>query len=613
MSTQSYCVRAVLAVGALFLVACGDDPQVPTAAVPVETPAFTARVSTAVPTAPSVRVTDQQGKHIRGLLVRWRVSSGGGRVTNDSSRTDAAGVAVSGGWLLGTVAGTQTLTATVDGLPPTVFTATALPGPLATVALATVDNQVATVNTDVPAAPAVRAEDQFGNVIAGLPVTFAVIEGNGTVVGPSQTTNAQGIAAATAWRLGTLAGVQRVQATVTDQQQGRAATAVVSAVAQAGAAADLIRIAGDNQVGSFGNAVPVPPGVRVVDIFGNGVGNVPVTFTPGPASGTVASAQQTSDPANGTAFVGAWILGPTEPRQTLVASSPALPGRAVSFTATVSTSQFDIDVRFIGTVNNPVVRQAFLIAAAKWRTIIVGNLHDTRVVERAGECASWIPAVNEVINDVVIYARVAPIDGAGDSTGNILGQAGPCAVNTRTWLTTYGLMEFDEFDLNALVAEGLLTDVIVHEMGHVLGIGTLWDVQRALLVGEGGNDPYFQGAGARTQFTRLNRAVYSGTPVPVENSGGIGTRDSHWRESILRNELMTGFLNRSSNPLSALSVGSLQDLGYTVNLAAAEGFSFAAALYRFPVEQTSRRLHNDVKRLPLKGFDERGRVTRLRQ
>jgi CBS domain-containing protein len=155
----------------------------------------------------------------------------------------------------------------------------------------------------------------------------------------------------------------------------------------------------------------------------------------------------------------------------------------VSFTATVSTSQFDIDVRFIGTVNNPVVRQAFLIAAAKWRTIIVGNLHDTRVVERAGECASWIPAVNEVINDVVIYARVAPIDGAGDSTGNILGQAGPCAVNTRTWLTTYGLMEFDEFDLNALVAEGLLTDVIVHEMGHVLGIGTLWDVQRALLSG----------------------------------------------------------------------------------------------------------------------------------
>ncbi|MFN7531278.1 MAG: leishmanolysin-related zinc metalloendopeptidase, partial [Gemmatimonas sp.] len=501
----------------------------------------------------------------------------------------------------------------VDGLSPTVFTATALPGALATVALATVDNQVATVNTDVPAAPAVRAEDQFGNVIPGLPVTFAVTLGNGSVTGANQTTNAQGVATAGGWRLGTQAGAQRLRATVVDALNGFTTSVDASAVAQPGPAVDLIKIAGDNQVGSFGNAVPVPPGVRVVDIFGNGVGNVPVTFTPGPASGTVASAQQTSDPANGTAFVGAWILGPTEPRQTLVASSSALPGRAVSFTATVSTSQFDIDVRFIGTVNNPVVRQAFLTAAAKWRTIIVGNLQDTRVVEGAGECASWIPAVNEVINDVVIYARVAPIDGAGDSTGNILGQAGPCAVNTRTWLTTYGLMEFDEFDLNALVAEGLLTDVIVHEMGHVLGIGTLWDVQRTLLVGEGGNDPYFQGAGARTQFTRLNRAVYSGTPVPVENSGGIGTRDSHWRESILRNELMTGFLNRSSNPLSALSVGSLQDLGYTVNLAAAEGFSFAAALYRFPVEQSSRRLHNDVKRLPLKGFDERGRVTRLRQ
>lgn len=612
MPTRSYCARAVHVFLAAALLACGDDPQVPTAAAPVEATTFTGRVNAVLQQAPSVRITDQRGKNIKGLLVRWRVTGGNGRVSSDSVRTDAGGVASSGGWVLGTTAGTQTLEARVDGLSPTVFTATALPGALSRVLVASADNQVAPVNTDVAAPPAVRAEDQFGNVIPGLPVTFAVTLGNGSVTGANQTTNAQGVATAGGWRLGTQAGAQRLRATVVDALNGFTTSVDASAVAQPGPAVDLIKIAGDNQVGSFGNAVPVPPGVRVVDIFGNGVGNVPVTFTPGPASGTVASAQQTSDPANGTAFVGAWILGPTEPRQTLVASSSALPGRAVSFTATVSTSQFDIDVRFIGTVNNPVVRQAFLTAAAKWRTIIVGNLHDTRVVEGAGECASWIPAVNEVINDVVIYARVAPIDGAGDSTGNILGQAGPCAVNTRTWLTTYGLMEFDEFDLNALVAEGLLTDVIVHEMGHVLGIGTLWDVQRTLLVGEGGNDPYFQGAGARTQFTRLNRAVYSGTPVPVENSGGIGTRDSHWRESILRNELMTGFLNRSSNPLSALSVGSLQDLGYTVNLAAAEGFSFAAALYRFPVEQSSRRLHNDVKRLPLKGFDERGRVTRLR-
>ncbi len=60
--------------------------------------------------------------------------------------------------------------------------------------------------------------------------------------------------------------------------------------------------------------------------------------------------------------------------------------------------------------------------------------------------------------------------------------------------------------------------------------------------------------------------------MPVENTGATGTRDSHWRESIFRNELMTGYLSGIPNPMSAMTVASLQDLGYTTNSGAASAF-----------------------------------------
>ena len=41
-------------------------------------------------------------------------------------------------------------------------------------------------------------------------------------------------------------------------------------------------------------------------------------------------------------------------------------------------------------------------------------------------------------------------------------------------------MQFDVADMAKLISNGTLQSVVLHEMGHVLGIGTLWDT----LVGE---------------------------------------------------------------------------------------------------------------------------------
>ena len=60
--------------------------------------------------------------------------------------------------------------------------------------------------------------------------------------------------------------------------------------------------------------------------------------------------------------------------------------------------------------------------------------------------------------------------------------------------------------------------------------------------------------------------------VPVENTGGQGTQDSHWRDTVFGNEQMTGFVGDAGNPLSRMTVASLQDMGYQVNLNAAEPY-----------------------------------------
>jgi hypothetical protein len=61
--------------------------------------------------------------------------------------------------------------------------------------------------------------------------------------------------------------------------------------------------------------------------------------------------------------------------------------------------------------------------------------------------------------------------------------------------------------------------------------------------------------------------------VPIENSGGTGTAEVHWRESTFDNEVMTGFVEPTADmPFSAISIGSLADVGYVVNLLAADPY-----------------------------------------
>ncbi len=365
----------------------------------------------------------------------------------------------------------------------------------------------------------------------------------------------------------------------------------------------LVVAVGDNQVGDANATLPVAPAVRLLNDAGRPVPNATVTFTPGANSGSVTKAVVVTD-SSGVASVSAWKLG-SAPTQTLVATSPSLPGKSVTFRATVRTSAFDIAVRFIGDGGTARHREAFASAVTRWRRVITGDIGSTPLNVPAGECQSWIPVVNESINDVLIYVRISSIDGPG----KILGQASPCYVNSGNKLPIMGFFELDQDDLATLQSQGTLDDVVLHEMGHILGIGTLWNYQRSLLIGAGTDDPYFNGGGARSAFTITGGFSYAGLGVPVENSGSSGTRDSHWRKSVFANELMQGFAQGGGMPLSRITVASLTDMGYVTSMAGADSYSFLAAMRAMAPGATdvvAMPFGDDIARAPLYEVERNG-------
>jgi len=105
----------------------------------------------------------------------------------------------------------------------------------------------------------------------------------------------------------------------------------------------------------------------------------------------------------------------------------------------------------------------------------------------------------------------------------------------------------------------------------VLGFGVIWD-DLGLLSGTNTSNPGFTGAQAVAEYNAIFGT--NASSVPVEADGGAGTRLSHWDESVFGTELMTGWYNSGrSNALSRISVASLADLGYQVNLAAADSYT----------------------------------------
>lgn len=233
------------------------------------------------------------------------------------------------------------------------------------------------------------------------------------------------------------------------------------------------------------------------------------------------------------------------------------------------TLGFNINLNFIN-APNATEAAAFASAEAIWESTLAGY------------------QIDDIFSTTVtIDVNLTAIDGVGGT----LGSAGPQTVKlnaaqtnvTPTFLyTETGAMTFDTADLPGL--GGTLNDVILHEMGHVLGVGTLWSSsgvgiggRQELYVANSGE--YTGGAGLAAYNAEFSQV---GAFVPVELGGGAGTANGHWNEvdngagltgitsniqagpdNDIRNELMTGWLNGPTF-MSTLTSEGMVDLGYAV-------------------------------------------------
>jgi hypothetical protein len=577
--------KAWFAAFVVALCACGTEPRIPTnITLNTTSLSFDALGQTQQLTA---SVIDQRGDPLDDATVTW--SSGAAAVAMVSS-TGLVTAQGSGSTQVTATAGSAAALAQVS-VTQTATQLSKISG----------DGQTGITGQILDSPFVVEVRDAGNNPVSGVTVVFEISQGRGRVDPSSVATSADG-RASTRLTTGRVAGEpQGVAARIAATSLSVAFTATTAP----GPPARISMAAGNNQHAGTGTLVPVRPAVVLRDAYDNLVPGIPVEFEVISGGGSVTGASAVTDAA-GRAEVGSWTLGSANPNQLrATAAGTGINWNPVTFIASTARRPYNIELRFLSAVS-PSQVEAFTRAEQKWESLVVGDAYDELMSEGPGSCRDDTPAINENVDDVLIFATLEPIDGPG----RVVGSAAPCWIRDRGFLPLVGVMVFDLHDMDLLERDGILEALFLHEMGHVLGFGPMWKYRDLLAdpVEAGGTDPHFTGRRAVAAFNGAGGSRYTGAKVPVENGFGPGTNDSHWRESVFGNEVMTGFIDDGANPLSAITVASLADIGYAVDLSGADGYTLSSAL-RLPGTRRGLVLENDVIRLPIRTVGASGRRT----
>jgi Leishmanolysin len=242
----------------------------------------------------------------------------------------------------------------------------------------------------------------------------------------------------------------------------------------------------------------------------------------------------------------------------------SIPTRYPTNAPTIDRSKtFDITMSFTSTGNisfTPDDVKIFQKATKRWSDLIVSDLPDVSSVGYGLPQGCTAPLV---FDDLHICAETKYID---DNSG-ILGWAGLKYVRGGTLMPLAGVIGFDASDMPGMRKSNQLYGVVLHEIGHILGIGTLWTLKN--IAGQDTENCPYKG-----QFGNQAYQAISGckSTVPTEQEGGPGTRCGHFSDTCFRDEVMTGY--RSGNmPISRLTLAALQDIGFNVSYAKADAYS----------------------------------------
>lgn len=588
-----------------------------------------ATAGTELPEPIVARAIDAGGTAVEGTLIGFVPDADNGSVSVASGDSDADGE-LSTSWTLGTPFGTQRLTATITGANAEVTAIARSENPIADLIVtaapslnrpdpssletfsvsATVRND-GDLSTIVPFRVQLLADGvEIGSAMAG-PIAADGEESVSFDVNTPLTAGTRDV------RVAADADDDITELIEDNNDQGRnvevlsqATIAVNDNLGVSGALNDELLL-----------RLTVPPGPETtLDVVLTGANGDADLFI---ESGTRPSAKEDYSScisAGPNSNEACQIVFPEGDYHIIVHAFSAFTGANLSITLGNTIAPYDIDVQILdnGTQSQD---DAFLAAAARWEQVIVGDVPDQDFSSQnipAGACATGQPLIDDVVDDVRIFVNITAIDGPGGT----LAQAGPCATRGLSNLPIVGGMTFDEADLAQLEAAGDMNSVILHEMGHVLGIGTIWgpnakDILRnPSLPSNQGADTHVIGEEAAAQFDVHGGGSFSGSKTPVENQAGQGSGDSHWRETVMTVEMMTPFLNSlTQNPLSSITIGHLADLGYGVDMSEAEsyqGITPAPPRSQMPALTTGLiDLSGDIREGPVLVVDRKGNVVRV--
>jgi adhesin/invasin len=280
--------------------------------------------STPVAEPPGVMVRDQSGAPLPGVQVSFEITSGGGSRSPASVTTGATGIAQLSNWTLGSSPGSNTLAASVSGLPAVTFTAEGV-AVATSVQASTPTMQQGAAGAAVNNAPGVLVRDHLNNPMQGVTVNFAVTAGGGSINPSAVVTGADGIAQLTSWTLGNAPGSNTVTATV-------AGLTPVTFNALGNLVATTIEATtATEQQAPAGSAVAQAPGVMVRDQFGAGMSGVSVGFAVTAGGGSISPATVVTG-TGGMAQLTSWTLGSDAGTNTVTATAGSL--APITFNAT---------------------------------------------------------------------------------------------------------------------------------------------------------------------------------------------------------------------------------------------------------------------------------------